>query len=80
MSTSQPAATPAPPQRGLGIWMATALVIGNMIGSGIFLLPSALAGYGGVSIVGWLFTATGAILLALVFARLGRAFPRTGGP
>jgi APA family basic amino acid/polyamine antiporter len=55
-------------------------VVGNMIGSGIFLLPSALAGYGGISIVGWLITATGAMLLAMVFARLGRAFPRTGGP
>lgn len=62
------------------MWMATALVIGNMIGSGIFLLPSALAGYGGISILGWAVTATGAVLLALVFARLGRAFPRTGGP
>jgi APA family basic amino acid/polyamine antiporter len=62
------------------MWMATALVIGNMIGSGIFLLPSALAGYGGISISGWLVTATGAVLLALVFARLGRAFPKTGGP
>jgi APA family basic amino acid/polyamine antiporter len=60
--------------------MATALVVGNMIGSGIFLLPSSLAGYGGISIVGWLLTAAGAMLLALVFARLGRAFPRTGGP
>ncbi|HET8660471.1 MAG TPA: amino acid permease, partial [Micromonosporaceae bacterium] len=60
--------------------MTTALVVGNMIGSGIFLLPSALAGYGGISIFGWLFTAAGAMLLAVVFARLGRAFPHTGGP
>jgi len=60
--------------------MATALVIGNMIGSGVFLLPSSLASYGGISIVAWGFTAIGAILLALVFARLGRAFPQTGGP
>jgi APA family basic amino acid/polyamine antiporter len=60
--------------------MATALVVGNMIGSGIFLLPSALAEFGGISIVGWLFTAAGAVLLALVFACLGRAFPATGGP
>ena len=29
---------------------------------------------------GWVFTGAGAILLALVFAGLGRAFPRTGGP
>ena len=60
--------------------MATALVIGNMIGSGVFLLPASLAAYGGISIVAWLFTAAGAFLLALVFARLGRAYPRTGGP
>jgi len=67
-------------RRGLGLWMATALVVGNMIGSGVFLLPSALAKYGGISIVAWLLTAAGAVLLALVFARLGRAYPRTGGP
>ena len=66
--------------RGLGFWMATALVVGNMIGSGIFLLPSSLAPYGSISIVGWIFTAIGAMLLALVFARLARYYPQTGGP
>jgi APA family basic amino acid/polyamine antiporter len=60
--------------------MSTALVIGSMIGSGVFLLPASLAAYGGTSIVGWLFTTAGALLLALVFARLGRAFPKIGGP
>ena len=45
----------------LGFWMCTALVVGNMIGSGIFLLPASLALYGGISILGWLITATGAI-------------------
>jgi basic amino acid/polyamine antiporter, APA family len=67
-------------RRGLGLWMATALVVGNMIGSGVFLLPSSLASYGGISIVAWLLTTAGAVLLALVFARLGRAYPQTGGP
>jgi len=68
-------------KRSLGLWMATALVVGNMIGSGIFLLPSSLAAEAGpVSILGWIFTGVGAILLAMVFANLGRAFPRTGGP
>jgi basic amino acid/polyamine antiporter, APA family len=71
---------PALPRRRMGPWMAIALVVGNMIGSGIFLLPASLAGYGGISVLAWLLTSTGAILLALVFARLGRAFPRTGGP
>jgi APA family basic amino acid/polyamine antiporter len=61
--------------------MATALVVGNMIGSGIFLLPSSLAGEAGpISIVALAFTGVGAVLLALVFANLGRAMPRTGGP
>ncbi|HET8536059.1 MAG TPA: amino acid permease [Solirubrobacteraceae bacterium] len=61
--------------------MATALVVGNMVGSGIFLLPASLSSAAGpVSIFGWVFTGVGAMLLALVFARLGAKFPRTGGP
>jgi APA family basic amino acid/polyamine antiporter len=63
------------------MWMATALVVGNMVGSGIFLLPASLSSAAGpVSIFGWVFTGVGAMLLALVFARLGAKFPRTGGP
>jgi basic amino acid/polyamine antiporter, APA family len=66
--------------RGLGFWMCLALVIGNMIGSGVFLLPASLAPYGANSIYGWLFTATGSVLLALVFARLARSYPNAAGP
>ncbi len=65
---------------GLGLWVCTALVVGNMIGSGVFLLPSSLAPYGGISILGWLVSAGGAVCLALVFAWLGGAMPRLGGP
>src|SRR5262245_21796000 len=50
--------------------MATALVIGSMIGSGIFLLPATMAPYGGASALAWFFTAGGALLLALTFAWL----------
>ncbi|MCK4700856.1 MAG: amino acid permease [Bacteroidales bacterium] len=64
----------------LGLWMSTALVSGNMIGSGIFLVPAALALYGGISILGWLFSTAGAILLAIVFARLSRLVKGIGGP
>lgn len=64
----------------LGTPSATALVVGNMIGSGIFLLPASLAAFGGISILAWVFTALGSFLLAMVFANLGRAYPRTGGP
>jgi APA family basic amino acid/polyamine antiporter len=60
--------------------MAVALVMGNMIGSGIFLLPSSLARFGGVSLIGWLVSAAGALLLAAVFARLSRLEPAAGGP
>jgi APA family basic amino acid/polyamine antiporter len=56
----------------LSLPMATALVIGSMIGSGIFLLPATMAPYGGASALAWLFTAGGAILLALTFAWLAR--------
>jgi APA family basic amino acid/polyamine antiporter len=64
----------------LGLLMCTSLVVGNMIGSGVFLLPASLAPFGGISIVGWLVSAAGAVCLALVFARLGQLLPRTGGP
>src|SRR6185295_2255485 len=66
--------------RGLGFWMCLALVIGNMIGSGVFLLPASLAPYGVNSILGWLVTAAGSVLLAIVFARLARSFPDAAGP
>jgi basic amino acid/polyamine antiporter, APA family len=66
--------------RKMGLWMCLALVIGNVIGTGVFLLPASLAPYGLNSILGWIVTSTGAVLLAVVFARLARAFPRAGGP
>lgn len=64
----------------LGLWMCLALVVGNMIGSGIFVLPAALAAIGPISIAGWLATSTGAIILALIFGRLARLVPKSGGP
>jgi amino acid transporter len=64
--------------RSLGFWTAVALVIGNMIGSGVFLLPASLAPYGGISLAGWIVSAGGAVLLALVFARLAASNQRPG--
>lgn len=64
----------------LGFWTCLALVVGNIIGSGIFLLPASLAPYGINSVLGWALTATGAVLLAIVFARLARVYPQAGGP
>jgi APA family basic amino acid/polyamine antiporter len=60
--------------------MATALVIGSMIGSGVFLLPAALAPYGAASLLGWAIALGGALLLAATFARLALHWPRPGGP
>ncbi len=55
-----------------------------MIGSGVFLLPASLAAValvsGSSSLLAWALTGLGAMLLAAVFATLGRAYPRTGGP
>lgn len=65
----------------LGMWMSTSLVIGNMIGAGVFLMPSALAAYGGISILGWIFSSIGALLLAKVFGHLSTLIPnKNGGP
>ena len=64
----------------IGIWIATSLVIGNMIASGIFLLPSNLAKYGGISIFGWVISGVGAMLVAMLFGRLSKLVPKTGGP
>ncbi|MFD0740368.1 APC family permease [Lysobacter koreensis] len=66
--------------RPLGFWSATALVVGSMIGSGVFLLPAALAPYGAASLLGWSVTLCGAVLLALTFARLAMRWPQSGGP
>ncbi len=67
-------------RREIGLWTAVALVVGNMIGSGVFLLPASLAPYGGLSLVGWGVSTAGSVLLALVFARLARVSPAAGGP
>ena len=59
--------------------MASALVVGGMIGSGIFLLPSALARFGWVSLWGWVAAIAGAMLLAWLIGKLTRAMPDSEG-
>ena len=66
--------------RVLGFWMSTALVVGNIIGVGIFSMPAELAPYGLNALAGWLVNVVGCMLLALSFAALARAFPRDDGP
>ena len=64
----------------LGLAACTALVVGNMVGSGIFLLPASLAAFGPISLLGWMVTSVGALVLAIIFGRLSRRVSKTGGP
>lgn len=65
----------------LGLWTSTSLVVGNMIGAGVFMLPATLAGFGGISLIGWVCSAIGAFLIAKVFAQLSKMMPSAdGGP
>jgi APA family basic amino acid/polyamine antiporter len=72
--------TAAVQPRALGLLMCTALVVGNTIGVGIFMLPASLAPYGLNAVPGWLITTVGCIFVAWVFAGLARAFPQDDGP
>ena len=65
----------------IGLITTTSLVIGNMIGVGIFLLPAKLAKYGSISILGWIFSAIGALILAKIFSNLSKmVVNKSGGP
>jgi APA family basic amino acid/polyamine antiporter len=65
----------------IGLITTTSLVIGNMIGVGIFLLPAKLARYGSISILGWIFSAIGALILAKIFSNLSKMIVnKSGGP
>ena len=68
--------------RGLGAWASAAIVVGTMIGTGIFLKPAEMAREGGtVSVVfaAWIVGAILSIFGALSFAELGAAIPEAGG-
>jgi basic amino acid/polyamine antiporter, APA family len=71
-------ADPPAGERQLGLPMTTALVIGNMIGAGIFLLPAVLAPLGPNAIYGWLVTIAGALFIAATLAILSAHIE--GGP
>jgi APA family basic amino acid/polyamine antiporter len=73
-------AEPRDTPRQLGFWTCLALVVGNVVGTGIFLIPAALAPYGVNAVFGWLVTIAGGLCLAYVFAALARAMPQSNGP
>ncbi|HEU5136223.1 MAG TPA: amino acid permease [Steroidobacteraceae bacterium] len=68
------------PGRKMSLMQATMLVAGNMIGTGVFLLPVNLAQVGGISIFGWIVATLGVAALGLCFAKLGQLDPQPGGP
>jgi hypothetical protein len=70
----------AAPGGGFGPPVAIALIMGSIIGVGIFNLPTSLAIYGPITLVSMALTTVGAIALALMFAALSRRLPAEGGP
>ena len=72
--------TPVSNQRKIGFWTCTALVVGNVISMGIFLLPASLAPYGFNALIGWTVTLLGCLALARVFSYLAHALPDADGP
>ena len=68
--------------RGLGPWASAAIVVGTMIGTGIFLKPAEMAREGrSVSIVfaAWIVGAILSLFGAFPYAELGAAIPEAGG-
>lgn len=63
----------------LGFAMVLAVVVGNMMSSGIALLPSYLAAVGSITIISWILTALGALALGYIFSELGLRDAQTGG-
>ncbi|MFI4937528.1 MAG: APC family permease [Candidatus Berkiellales bacterium] len=66
--------------RQIGFWPVFALVTGSQIGTGVFMLPTSLAPFGVLTLLGWGISGLGAVMLALVFSKLCSQYPQTGGP
>ena len=66
-------------QKVMGFWRCWGLVIGIVIGNGIFMLPAILAPYGKMSLLGWVLAGIGTIFIALMFGLLAKRNPMVGG-
>lgn len=79
---ARPGAEQPPSQRdkAFGLPAATALVVGSVIGTGVFALPSALAPYGPIALVAFVLVTIGALTLAVTFGWLAERVPGSGGP
>ena len=78
-TTIGPAKAATATHGSVGLFGATALVAGSMIGSGIYLLPASLGAVGSISILGWIAATAAALALAGMFAWLGMAAPDAKG-
>ncbi|ATM86561.1 TPA: arginine/agmatine antiporter [Yersinia enterocolitica] len=63
----------------VGLIPVTLMVAGNIMGSGVFLLPANLASTGGIAIWGWLVTIIGALALSMVYAKMSSLDDSPGG-
>lgn len=68
------------PGKKMSLLQATMLVAGNMIGTGVFLLPASMASVGGIAVFGWVVATAGVAALGIAFAKLGELDPQEGGP
>ncbi len=66
--------------RTLGLPQATALIVGSIVGVGIFNMPTSLAAYGPISLIAMALTTVGALALAMMFASMATRMPADGGP
>ena len=66
-------------KRPFGFWTATALVVGGMIGSGIFMMPAALAPFGWTGSLAWIVSIAGALAIAYTIGRMAQAMPEATG-
>ena len=67
-------------KKELNFLALVSIVIGSQIGSGAFVLPSVLAPFKTIGLLGWFISVAGAISLALVFSDLASHLPKNGGP
>jgi APA family basic amino acid/polyamine antiporter len=70
-------------QKTIGLWSATSLVIGSIIGAGIFMRPATMAGQLGsptLMLAVWVIGGVISLFGAMIYAELGAMYPETGGP
>ncbi|MFY9937668.1 MAG: amino acid permease, partial [Silvibacterium sp.] len=88
MPITSPTTNPSAPAagthlvQGLGLFSATAIVVGSMIGSGIFIVPADISrgvGSPALLIAAWLVTAAMTMIGALSYGELAAMMPRAGG-